>query len=139
MDRSAAALAPAAPARYTARVLAPDDWDQLYGLPISEGAGAPKPDSSAVVVVADSEGRIVATWAAITFLHLEGCWIAPEHRKDVGVVRALLAEMDEMLQHHQVTSVLTMTADPSVGALARKLGGVKLGDAWQIPIPFGGQ
>jgi hypothetical protein len=94
----------------------------------------PQPEASAVAVV-EIDGEIVATWAVMSVIHLEGCWIAPEHRRHPAVVKALVTAMFNLLRERAIPQVVTITQTPEVGALAAKLGGQKIpGDLWILTV-----
>jgi hypothetical protein len=121
-------------AAYTARELPPEEWDRLQGLPIAEAL--PDPASAAILVI-ERDGQIVATWAALTTVHLEGCYIAPAHQKSLTAVKTLVHGMNTLLQARGLVQVLTVTQTDAVGHLAEKLGGQPLGTLWLLPVPLG--
>ena len=127
----AQALAPA----YAAYELPPDDWYRLAHLPLAHSLPDP---GNATILVVEHDGAIIAAWVAMTTIHLEGCFIAPEHRKKPGAVRAMIEGMSSLLADRGIPQVVTVTQTPEVGELAQHLGGTRLGDLWMIPVPFAG-
>lgn len=74
-----------------ARILPPEEWARVEGdmpmlLPYVE------PQNIAIVAVEDDEGKIIGCLSALQVTHLEGVWIAPEHRGHGGALRALLRQ-----------------------------------------------
>lgn len=72
----------------TTRLLPPDEWHRL------EHAGmgslwAELPETTRVIVLEDN-GVMVGTVIGMLVLHAESLWIAPRHRKSVGVWRRLM-------------------------------------------------
>lgn len=122
-------------AAYTARELPPEEWYRLDSLGLAQNL--PDPETSAILVV-ERDGVIVGTWIALLTMHLEGCAIAPAHRKSPGAVRALIAGMNDLLVAHGIAQVLTVTQTPEIAQLAEHLGGQPLGQLWLLPVPMGG-
>ncbi len=116
----------------TARILPVAEWPRLAGTPLADHALNP---TGCTVVVVEQQGQIVAQWAALAVVHVEGLWIAPDVRGHAGVSRALLTAMLDMLTTHQVGEVLTQAETPDVVAMIRKAGGTRVpGETWVIPV-----
>ena len=115
------------------RVLDPREWaEKLQGTAL-EGAALDPVFSSIVVVEVD--GIVVACWAIMTAVHVEGLWEAETYRGHAGVSRALLSATVAELQRHHVAEVLTQSLTPEVGTLCEKAGGRKVpGQTWVIPV-----
>lgn len=118
---------------YVARVLPVEEWHRLQGLPLSQGP-ALDPGMAAVVIV-EKESEIIATWAAVTIPHAEGCWIRPEYQHNPAVVAGLVSTFFGMLADMGIPAIVTITSEPKVAALAQHLHGQRLGDLWLIPVP----
>lgn len=120
------------------RLLPPQEWEEkLKGTSLE--FNRPDPEHSGIVVV-EEDGKVVACWAAITTVHLERLWKAPDHRDNLGTSRALLQEMVDQLQRQGITEVLTNAETPAVAALLRKVGAHPLpGETWVLPIPRPGE
>lgn len=117
-----------------ARILPPPEWEEkLVGTALETN----RPDPHyAFVIVVEEGAQVVACWAAISTVHLERLWIAPEARGSAGVPRRLLTTMVRQLQHQGVTEVLTNAESPEVAELLLKVGGHALpGETWVLPIP----
>lgn len=122
------------PASLTGRILPPEEWaEKLVGTPLE---GSPLvPEHSLVAVVEDADGVVIAHWAAMTTVHVEGLWIADAHQGHAGTGRALLTTMVEALQGIGVAEVLTQAETPEVVAMIRTVGGRKVpGDTYVIPV-----
>ena len=74
----------------TARVLPFEEWEKIDG--IDEILMGLRPGRSQVIVVED-QGAIVGRLLLFPVLHAECLWIAPTHRKTVGVMRRLVEAM----------------------------------------------
>lgn len=120
---------------YTARELPPEEWDRLADLPL--GQALPDPANAALLVV-EHAGQIVAAWAALTTVHLEGLYVVPEARKHPAVARTLVQGMSALLEARGIPQVVTVTQTPEIAALVEHIGGTPLGDLWTIPVPFQG-
>ena len=71
----------------TTRILEPTEWARV---PTDLASLLPHVvPSDAQVVVVEDEGRIVASWAVLRVVHLEGLWIDPAYRGRVSVARRL--------------------------------------------------
>lgn len=90
------------------------DWaTKLAGLDVAPLAEALPPDSR-LIVVEDALGQVVGTWAVIRWVHVEGLWIEPSHRKHGRVGAYLLKGMREAAQAWGATSVITGCVDDEV-------------------------
>jgi hypothetical protein len=119
---------------YTARELPPEEWARLEGLPIAENL--PTPETASIFVIEeDATAQIIATWAALTTVHADGCWVNPAYQRNAAVIRAFTSGYFAMLRAHGIPQVLTVTQTNQTGTLAEKLGGVPLGTLWLIPVP----
>lgn len=120
-----------APPRYVARVLPPEEFSKLYGLPLYDTVI----HSQALVVVVEEYGVVIATWAVLNVFHLEGAWIAPAYRK-TSVAGRLVGEMFDALRTTGIPEVLTITQADDTAQLAQHLGGQPVqGQLWIIPVP----
>src|SRR5438874_13202440 len=114
-------MPPATASRYTARELPQADWDRVRGLPpFQELGGLPDPAGATIVVVEDG-GRIVASWFAVPFTHLEGVWIDPLARRS-KVSALLLTEMKATLQKYGVQVAFTIALTDQVKEVAEHAG-----------------
>lgn len=102
---------------YTSRILPAEEWDRLP----TEVTHTLNPDFSYVAVV-EMDGEIVARWAALNTVHLEGLFIEEAHRQHPAVARQLMTTMFQTLKGVGVVSVVTIIQDPGVQALAERVG-----------------
>lgn len=116
-----------------ARVLPPEEWaEKLKGTTLDHMPL--DPDHSGVIVV-EVAGQVVACWAAMTTVHVEGLWEAESHRGHAGVGRALLTTMLDYLRLHHVPEVLTNAATPEVELMLTTIGAQRLpGSAWVLSL-----
>ncbi len=123
---------------YTARVLPVKEWPKLATTPLAaDWLPALDPNHTVVVVVEDGE-QIVASWLALTTVHVEGLNIDPAHQKRGVVGGLLLRTMIETLQAQQVPEVLTQAASEDIETLLQKVHATPLpGITYRIPIPQG--
>lgn len=119
----------------TTRMLPAEEWaEKLADTELAPHLDRLRPDSCGVAVV-EVDGRVVACWAAMTIVHVEGLWVDPAYRKHPGVGRALVTTMAEDLKRAGVPEVLTVAIEPAVEILAEKVGGTKVpGSLWAIPL-----
>lgn len=115
---------------FTTRILPPEDWaEKLRGTAL-EGHQL-HPEHTAIVVVEDEAGQVVACWAAFDAVHVEGLWVHRDHRGRSTVARLLLEGMLRELRDTQVTEVMTNADTPQVEALLRHVGATQLpGTSW---------
>jgi GNAT superfamily N-acetyltransferase len=103
------------------RILPPNEWHRLDG---NEQLGNVwpflRPDDTRIVVVED-EGEIVATWAVVRVVHVEGVWVKPEYRRrSLRLVRQLFQSMYEAARQFGVRNVWTSASTPEVEHLLEK-------------------
>lgn len=116
------------------RVLDQDDWHELVGTDL-EPILATLPADTRIVVVSTDDGAIVGTWAVIRYVHVEGLWIAPEHRKRGRVGMLLLAGMRTLARAWGTKVVLTGALSEDVRDLIIHQGGQPLpGEHFVMPI-----
>lgn len=93
------------------------------------------PVNTRVVVVVDDEGRTVAAWATMRYQHVEGLWIAPEHRRRGKAFAHLADGMRELLQTVGADAVLTVAVDDVVAGMLETAGATKLpGTQYVLPV-----
>jgi len=114
---TATALAPA-----TVRQLPPEEYDRLADLPFAARYGVPDPRYAAILVAETPDGTIVGVWAALTTVHLDGLWVAPDYRRATAVAAKLLRGMKAMLRELGVLHSFTLVQDPEVLNMAIKAG-----------------
>src|SRR5436190_21685291 len=118
-----------------ARILPPAEWAAKTPefLPLNT-------DHSFVVVVEDGgpEGRVLARWAAMTAVHVDGLAVIPEVQKNPVVGGLLLQTMVGALLGMGIAEVLTFAETPEVEGLIVGAGGRKLpGSSWVLPLKDG--
>lgn len=118
----------------TTRILPREEYPRLAGTEL-EAVWPTLPEGAAVLVV-EEDGQIVGCWAAFLVAHVEGVWIAPEHRGRGGVARRLLVGMRRTLvETFGATGALTGAMTDDVRALLARLGATKLpGDHYALPL-----
>lgn len=118
----------------TTRLLDRGEWPKLAGTELASAAEHLPPDAK-VLAVEDSDGRLIGCWAAIPLVHVEGLWIAPEHRKAGSVGRRLWREMRRLLSLRGVRVALTGSVSPEVDALLLHAGAQELpGKCYALPV-----
>jgi hypothetical protein len=110
----------------TVRQLPPEEWERLRDFPLAERYGIPDPRGAAILVAETPAGEIVGVWAALTTVHLDGLWIAPEYRRTSLVAAKLLRGMKAMLTQLGIVHSFTLVESPEVLVLALKAGFQKL-------------
>lgn len=110
------------------------DWPRLIGTEL-ERAVPYLPEDAEVLVVEDAAGAIVGCWAVIRYVHVEGLWIHPDHRKRGRVGAHLWRAMVEAARALGAGAVLTGAIDDQVRRLIAHAGGTKLpGDCYVLPL-----
>lgn len=104
----------------TTRILPRDEWPRLAGTLLERAW--PHFEGQATVVVVERDGAIVGCAAVFQAWHLEGAWIAPEHRGRVGVGRRLIAGMRAAIRATGARELLTMVCDPDTRRLHTPFG-----------------
>lgn len=118
------------------RFLPADEWARLAPSPLGLVSEQMSPDTAEVLVVEDEAGRIIGTWSDQLMLHLEGFWVAPDHRDKAAVSKLLLRGMFDHLREAGVKAALTHATGPKVDSILRRLGGVPIdGTAFTLPVP----
>lgn len=118
----------------TTRLLPASEWSRLAGTELA-AAAEKLPHDAKVLAVEDETGRLVGCWAAIPLVHVEGLWIAPEHRKAGSVGRRLWREMRRLLSLRGVRVALTGSVSPDVDALLLHAGAQELpGKCYVLPV-----
>src|SRR5262245_29759736 len=83
----------------------PARWPELFGAhePF-KSCGFPDPNNTRAIAVLDREGRLRAYWWLVTAVHLEPLWIAPEDRRNPGLIRTLWNKVKEVARANGVAS-----------------------------------
>ena len=110
----------------TSRILPSAEWHRLVGTELESIIDAMIPEQTTVMVVEDSTGAIVGTWALIRFLHAEGFWIHPDHRGQGSVLRRLIAVTRTEAHRQGEVVVWTGAATADVEALLTHVGAARL-------------
>lgn len=119
----------------TSRVLPREEWPRLTGTELETSWPYLDPVNAQIVVVERGDA-IVACWALMRVVHVEGVWIAPEYRGAFGVVKRLLAAMRGCARAWGASYVWTGAISDDVRALIGKLGGKPIPfDCYAMPIP----
>jgi hypothetical protein len=108
------------------RILDPVEWQK-----IPEDAGGPSvrfaaPQSVLVLAIEDDAGNPAAFLTTLRVTHLEGLWVAPEYKKNAGVMRALLRAANDVARECGEEWVLCAADDTQrgerMGDYLRRLG-----------------
>lgn len=119
----------------TSRILPPEEWPRLAGTELETSWPHLDPANAQIVVV-EHEGVIVACWALMRVVHVEGVWIAPAHRGTLGVVKRLLTVMRGCARAWGASYVWTGAITDDVRGLIGRLGGKPIPfDCYAMPIP----
>ena len=118
----------------TTRILPVEEWERLDGTELEHVWPILHPEHASILVIEDGD-RIVACWAVIRYVHVEGVWIDPEYRHKVGIVKRLLVGMHKIVESLGADRVLTGAVTEDVRQMIATLGGKKLpGDHYVIPL-----
>jgi len=117
----------------TARLLPREEWAKLHGTELD--AAVPYLPEPTHVVVVEQDGQIVGCWALMSYLHVEGLYIAPEHRKRGRVGWRLWQAMRDLVRSQGASVVLTAALSDEVRTLLAHVGATKLpGDHYVLPM-----
>ena len=110
------------------KVLKPDEVDRSQTPELAPALPYVSPDNVDVVVVEDASGRVVAAITVLRVTHYEGAWIAPEHRGNPGIVRALLRGAEKIADERSERWVMWGAGDGDefMHSLLREHGGVEI-------------
>lgn len=109
----------------TTRILAPHDYDAIFGQ---------LPQQARVIVVED-EGVLTGRWVLMPVWHAEFLEIAPTHQGKTSVARRLYAAMRSTARSLGVKAVYTGATTDDVRGLLEHVGATKLpGDhyVWEM-------
>jgi hypothetical protein len=107
----------------TTRILPPAEWHRLPEPPLPAIRDAAI--DGHVVVVEDGD-EIVGCWVLMRCLHVEGCWIAPAHRRKVSVARRLYCAMRELVHGYRVRGALGCFVDADALRIVERHGGTEV-------------
>jgi hypothetical protein len=112
----------------TTRVLPRTEWPRLLGTELA--TVFPVLPEDAEVLVVENGGAIVGCWALYPLLHVEGVWVAPEHRGRGSVFRRLLVGMRALVhgRGREVVQTGALCTDEGaiVATMLQKVGAVEL-------------
>ena len=109
----------------TSRELPSDEWHRLAHTELAPALGHLKPSFARVVVVEDGDA-IVACWAGLIMLHVEGAWIDPAYRKQPGVCVRLWRQMHKLAASWGASQAITGSASDEVTLLLQRHGATPL-------------
>lgn len=113
----------------TSRILPREEWHTLPDI-----GALPLPDGSRPVVV-EHDGVIVGCHVLMPIWHVEGLWIAPDHRGRSSVARRLWARVQQEACAIGVKAVVTAAVDDRVCRLLAHVGASRVpGDAYLVPV-----
>jgi len=107
----------------TRRVLPPEEWDKVAGIPPFNTGGLPNPEYWRIVVV-ERDGQIVACCSLFDTVHWDMFWVAAESQGAAGVFRELLLGGAEVMLTYGIRQVHTTVPDgrPELVAMLDRFG-----------------
>lgn len=106
-----------------ARLLLRSEWARLEGTELAAVvAAAGDGDDLRIVVVEDDAGALVGAWALFPVWHVEGLWVAAEHRGRGAVARRLLDGMRHLWRMVGARAVVTASCSEDVTQLLKHVG-----------------
>lgn len=108
------------------RVLDPEEWARLQAEQHAPSMPFVDPGGMEVIVVENEVGDVVACLSVLTVTHLEGLWIAPEHRGRGGVLRALLRAGGELASGEAWVMGAHADGDEAMRGYLERLGGIPM-------------
>jgi hypothetical protein len=117
---------PSQPARLHAvglriRELPPEEFPRLRTV-LEEYREGVDERTAKMVVAEDETGAIVATWGIFATVHVEPLWVAPQHRKNPGLIRGLWSAVSTILHRtSQKVSFAVLNRESPALPLAERL------------------
>ncbi len=111
----------------TTRILPPDEWGRLQETGMAACAATLHPAVDEVIVI-EEDGAIVGTWSFKIVPHVEGLWIADDHRGKSSVARKLFLAMRAHARSRGAEVVMTGAASNDVKELLAHVGAEPLPD-----------
>jgi hypothetical protein len=121
----------------TTHILSLAEWEKERGecpIPVLPHV---HPANIAIVVVRDDEGTPIAHMYIYRVSCMEGVWIAPKHRGNPGVARALLRQTYAISEARDERWTFAMAADETMRNIVSRLQGAELPVTLHV-IPTGG-
>lgn len=103
------------------RILPPHEWFRLSGT-LLETVWPTLDRATSRILVLEDRGQIVACTLFCQMWHLEGTWIAPEHRGRVSLGRRFLRSIRATARRLRVSELWMMATTPESSRLCQKLG-----------------
>lgn len=116
------------------RILPREEWPRLAHLDIGPALARADDQAVTVMVVEDGDGIIVGAWTLLLIAHVEGLWIAPDHRKRGRVLLRLWNRLLDVAQARRIRSVWTGSASDEVTALLTARDAVALPPMYALPL-----
>lgn len=109
------------------RILPVEEWPKLEPTGTAPLLAYVSPENIAVITAEDDDGKIIGCVLALQTTHLEGLWVAPEHRKGI-VLRALYRQAMALARVKREQWVFGGAAngDERMDDILRRLGGSPL-------------
>lgn len=106
----------------TTRILPPSEWPAKLAGTLLDPAWQGFSEHDRVVVVEDAEGQVIGCTALMLVWHLEGTWIAPEHRGKASVGRRMYRAARDLFKALHVREVYMMARNAVTAAQCQRLG-----------------
>lgn len=117
------------------RFLPPDEWHRLKGTELENFARQLSPTETHIIAVEQGD-ELIACWAVTRIVHFEGLWVAPAHRKRVGVARRLLTAARHTLAAMGANWALTGAATDEVRQMLETFGAQRMPmDTYMMTFP----
>lgn len=117
----------------TTRLLPRNEWHRLKGT-LLETVSLPR---DAEVLVVEADEQIVGCCVFLMQPHVEGAWMAPEHRRKAAVGRRLLAGMRRLVREHGSPNVWMMATNSESERLIQRLGDAARLDCAHFSVGMG--
>lgn len=116
------------------RELPAHEWSRLVGTELETLWPTMKPATDRIIVV-ERDGEIIACWALMAIMHVEGLWIAPSERGRAGIARRLWRGMRDLVRYYRVPMVWTGAQSDDIKAMIVKAHGMKVPfDSYILPM-----
>lgn len=118
----------------TTRILPYDEWHKLSGTDFASRLKEMPRESVTIIVAEDISGAIIGCWGLMNFAHVEGLWVAPEHRKRGRVLVRLWNAMCALASSQHVQHVYTGAVCDDVRRLLESRGATEIPPQYVLPM-----
>lgn len=117
-----------------ARLIRPEEWEQLAPIFEAEGGVLPPPESGATAAVVFDEQGLAGFWVLQPCWHAGPLWIRPDRRR-TGLWRRLHAVIEGLFERRPGSGYYSFSGSPRMDNVFRTLGYEALGyQVWKREV-----